>query len=137
MIGQTLTNSFKVELLQGVHDFDADTFKIALYTAEASIGAETTIYTTTGEVSGTGYTAGGESMSGVGVAFADSTAYVTFSNVSWSSADFTARGALIYNASKSNAAVAALDFGADKTATTTFTVQMPANNASSALIRIS
>lgn len=136
-IAQTLTDSFKSQVLQGVHDFDADTFYMALYTASASLGDDTSVYITSNEVSGTGYTAGGKAMTGVSVASSGGIAYVTFSNVVWDPAGFTARAALIYNASKGNKAVAVLDFGADKTATNTFTVQMPSNTASTALIRFS
>lgn len=134
---QTLTTSFKQDILLGVHDLETDTIKMALYLATADLGAATTIYTTTGETSGTGYTAGGEVMTGVTVLTSGTTAYVDFADTSWDPAAFTARGALIYNASKSNKAIAVLDFGSDKTATTVFTVQMPANTATSALIRIS
>jgi len=133
---QTLTTSFKQDILLGVHDLDTDTIKMALYLATADLGAATTVYTTSGETSGTGYTAGGKVLTGVTVLTADTTAYVDFADPSWDPAAFTARGALIYNASKSNKAIAVLDFGSDKTATTTFTVQMPANTATSALIRI-
>jgi len=134
---QTLTTSFKQEILLGVHDLETDTIKMALYLATADLGAATTVYTTSGETSGTGYTAGGETLTGVTVLTSGTTAYVDFADPSWDPADFTARGALIYNASKSNKAIAVLDFGSDKTATTIFTVQMPANTATSALIRIS
>lgn len=134
---QTLTTSFKQDILLGVHDLDTDTIKMALYLATANLGADTTVYTTTGETSGTGYTAGGEVLTGVTVLTSGTTAYVDFADPSWNPAAFTARGALIYNASKSNKAIAVLDFGSDKTATTTFSVQMPANTATSALIRIS
>ena len=134
---QTLTTSFKQDILLGVHDLDTDTIKMALFLATANLGADTTVYTTTGETSGTGYTAGGNVLTGVTVLTSGTTAYVDFADPSWDPAAFTARGALIYNASKSNKAIAVLDFGSDKTATTTFTVQMPANTATSALIRIS
>ncbi len=134
---QTLTTSFKQDILLGVHDLDTDTIKMALYLATADLGAATTVYTTTGETSGTGYTAGGKILTGVTVLTSGTTAYVDFADPSWDPAAFTARGALIYNASKSNKAIAVLDFGSDKTATTIFTVQMPANTATSALIRIS
>jgi hypothetical protein len=134
---QTLTTSFKQDILLGVHDLDTDTIKMALFLATADLGAATTVYTTTGETSGTGYTAGGLTLTGVTVLTSGTTAYVDFADPSWNPADFTARGALIYNASKSNKAIAVLDFGSDKTTTTTFTVQMPANTATSALIRIS
>jgi hypothetical protein len=134
MITQTATTSFKAELLQGIHDFNTDTFKIALYLATADLGASTTVYAATGETSGTGYTAGGETMTGISV---NAAGYVNFANVSWNPAVFTARGALIYNSSKANKSVAVLDFGSDKTATNTFLVQMPANTVTSALIRFS
>ena len=134
---QTLTTSFKQDILLGVHDLDTDTLKMALYLATADLGADTTVYTTTGETSGTGYTAGGNTLTGVTVLTADTTAYVDFADPTWNPANFTARGALIYNASKGNKAIAVLDFGSDKTATTSFTVQMPVNTATSALIRIS
>ena len=132
---QTLTTSFKQEVLLGVHDLDTDTIKLALYTAEANLGADTTVYGTTSEVVGTGYTAGGEALTGATVLTSGTTAYVDFNNAVWPVANFTARGALIYNASKGNKSIAVLDFGADKTTTTSFTVQMPANTATSALIR--
>lgn len=132
---QTLTTSFKQDCFLGVHDFETDTLKMALFLATANLGADTTVYTTTGETSGTGYTAGGETLTGVTVLTSGTTAYVDFADLTWNSAAFTARGALIYNASKSNKAIAVLDFGSDKTTTTTFTVQMPANTATSALIR--
>jgi hypothetical protein len=134
MITQTATTSFKADLLKAVHDFNTDTFKLALYLATADLGANTTVYTTSGETSGTGYTAGGNTLTGVSV---NDAGFVLFSNTSWNPAVFTARGALIYNSSKSNKAVAVLDFGSDKTATNTFLVQMPANTATSALIRFS
>jgi hypothetical protein len=134
MITQTVTNSFQAELLEGVHDFNTDTFKIALYLATANLDANTTVYITGGETSGTGYTAGGEVMTGISV---NAAGFVNFTNVSWNPAAFTARGALIYNSTKSNKAVAVLDFGSDKTATNTFLVQMPANTATSALLRFS
>jgi hypothetical protein len=134
---QTLTTSFKQDILLGVHDLETDDIRMALYLATADLGADTTVYTATGETAGTGYTAGGETLTGVTVLTSGTTAYVDFANPVWNPASFTARGALIYNASKSNKAIAVLDFGSDKTATTTFTVQMPANTAASALIRIS
>jgi len=136
MISQTLTTSFKEQLLLAVHDFSTDTFKMALYLASADLTAATTVYTATGETTGTGYTATGQALTGVTVTVSGTTAYVDFANVVWNPASFTARGALIYNASKSNKSVAVLDFGADKTASTIFTVAMPANTATSALIRL-
>ena len=132
---QTTTTSFKQEVLLGVHDLDLDTLKLALYTANADLNASTTVYGTTAEVVGTGYTAGGVILTGVSVAVSGTTAFVNFENAVWDPAAFTARCALIYNADKGNKAVAVLDFGADKTATSTFTVQMPANTATTALIR--
>ena len=136
-ITQTTCTSFKVELLTGTHDFSSDTFKIALYTGAATLGADTTAYSTSNEVSASGYTAGGNTLTVSTTPTSSSTiAYVSFSNTSWSSA-LTARGALIYNSSKSNKAVAVLDFGADKTSTGTFTVTFPAANATSAIVRIS
>jgi hypothetical protein len=135
-ISQTLTTSFKQQLLQGVHDFSTDTFYMALYTANADIGATTTVYTATGEISGTGYTATGQVMPGVSVSATGTTAFVNFSNVVWTTGAFTARGALIYNLTKSSKSVAVLDFGADKTTTSSFTVVMPTNSATTSLIRL-
>ena len=135
-IAQTLTTSFKQQLLQGVHDFSADTFYMALYTANADIGAATTVYTATGEISGTVYVPGGQAMTGISVSVTDTTAFVNFSNVVWTPGAFTARGALIYNFTKSSKSVAVLDFGADKTTTTSFTVVMPTNSSTTALIRL-
>lgn len=135
MIVQTQTTSFKVEVYEGVHDLLTDTLKIALYTANANLDAATTGYTTTEEVIGTGYTAGGQTLTGVTVESSGTTAYVNFANVTWNPASFTTRGALIYNASKGNKAIAVLNFGNDKTCTTTFTVTMPANTNTTALIR--
>lgn len=132
---QAMCTSFKLEILQGVHDFSTDTFNIALYSASASLGPATTAYTATGEVSASGYTAGGEALTVTSVTSSGTTAYIDFADVSWTAA-ITARGALIYNASKSNKAVAVLNFGADKTSTTTFTVIMPANDAANAVVRI-
>ena len=132
---QTLTTSFKQECLLGVQNLSTDTLKIALYTAEADLNAATTVYSTANEVVGTGYVAGGNTLTGVTVLTSGTTAYVDFADSTWNPASFTARGALIYNASKGNKSIAVLDFGSDKTATTSFTVQMPANTATSALIR--
>lgn len=132
---QTLTTSFKQEVLLGVHDLVTDTIKIALFTAEADLTASTTVYSSSNEVTGLGYMAGGEVLTGATVLTSGTTAYVDFNNAVWPVANFTARGALIYNASKGNKSIAVLDFGADKTTTTSFTVQMPANTATSALIR--
>jgi hypothetical protein len=146
-IAQTSTTSFKVELLQAVHNFgptSPNTFKIALYTAASNIGPDTTVYTTTDEVVGTGYTAGGNTLvistsptSGNNTANIP-TAFVSFSNTSWTSASFTARGALIYNSTEGNKSVAVLDFGADKTVSNdTFQIIFPTPDASSAIVRIS
>lgn len=136
MILQTQTTSFKKELYEGIHDLLTDTIKIALYTALASLDDGTTEYTTTEEVSGSGYTAGGNTLTGATVRSSGTTAYVSFDNTSWSGATFTCRGALIYNASKGNKSVAVLDFGSDKTVTNNvFTVTFPNNDASSAIIR--
>lgn len=134
-IYQTQTTSFKRELYEGAHDFLTDTINIALYTNSATLDADTTVYTTSGEASGTGYVAGGKVLTGVTVASANGVAYVNFASATWSPAGFTCRGALIYNASKGNKSIAVLDFGADKTATTSFTVQMPVSGPQTALIR--
>jgi hypothetical protein len=135
-IVQTQTTSFKKELYQAIHDLSTDTIKIALYTGNADLNEATTVYSATNEVSGTGYTAGGQVMTGVAISSSGSVAYVNWSNVSWT-AVLTARCALIYNASKGNKSVAVLDFGSDKTSTTTFTITMPANTSTTALIRSS
>ena len=134
-IVQTQTTSFKKELYQGVHDLSTDTLKIALYTASANLNADTTVYTITGEVSATGYTAGGSVLTGVTIESSGSVAYVNFANVSWA-ATITARCALIYNASQSNKSIAVLDFGSDKTSSA-FTITMPTNTSTTALIRSS
>jgi hypothetical protein len=136
MIVQTQTTSFKAEVYQAVHNLLTDTIKIALYTANANLDETTTVYTTLNEVVASGYTAGGEVMTGVALNTSGYTVYVNWANVSWS-ASVTARCALIYNASKSNKSIAVLDFGSDKTSTGTFTITMPANTATSALIRSS
>jgi hypothetical protein len=131
-LSQTLTTSFKQQLLQAVHNFDTDTFKVALYTASADLSATTTVYTATGEVVGTGYTAGGAATT-TSVSVTDTTAFVNFSNVVWTAA-LTARGALIYN-STTNAAVAVLDFGNDKQAGPNFVVTFPTASSTTAIIR--
>lgn len=133
---QTQTTSFKAELYQGIHDLLTDDIYMALYTASATLDQSTTVYTSSNEVSATGYTAGGQLLTGVTVSSDGYTAYVSFDNPSWTAA-LTARGALIYNATQGNKSIAVLDFGADKTSTTTFTVTLPANTADSALIRSS
>ena len=137
-IYQGLTTSFKVDILNGKQNVASDTLKMALYTAYATLDQDTTAYTTGNEISGTGYTAGGETLSNVTINSGSNTVYVSFSNVVWSPAQFTTRGALIYNATKSNASIAVLDFGADKiqTGNNTFTVNLPPDTESSALIRI-
>jgi hypothetical protein len=135
-IVQTQTTSFKKELYQAIHDLSTDTIKVALYTALADLNADTTVYTTTNEVSGAGYTAGGQVMTGVAISSSGYTAYANWTNVVWTAA-LTARCALIYNASKGNKSVAVLDFGSDKKSTTTFTITMPANTSTTALIRSS
>jgi hypothetical protein len=136
MIVQTQTTSFKSEVYQAVHNLLTDTIKIALYTANANLDADTTVYTTLNEVVASGYTAGGQVMTGVALNTSGYTVYVNWANVSWSTA-VTARCALIYNASQSNKSIAVLDFGSDKTSTGTFTIVMPANTATTALIRSS
>ena len=146
-IAQTATTSFKDELLQAVHNFGPttpNTFKVALYTAAANIGASTTVYTTSNEVTGTGYTAGGNTLvisvsptsgnntSGI------PTAFTSFNNSTWTNATFTCRGALIYNSTQGNKSVAVLDFGSDKTVTSdTFQIIFPTPDANSAIVRIS
>ena len=134
-IQQGMCSSFKQESWLGIHDLDTDVLKMALYTAAADLGPSTTVYTATGEVSGTGYTAGGVTLTNVQVLLSGTTAYVTFDNPVWSGASFVCRGALIYNSTKANRAIAVLDFGADKTANGTFTIQLPAATAASALLR--
>jgi len=136
MIVQTQTTSFKAEVYQAVHNLLTDTIKIALYTSNANLDETTTVYTTLSEVVASGYTAGGEVMTGVALNTSGYTVYVNWANVSWSTS-VTARCALIYNASQGNKSIAVLDFGSDKTSTTTFTITMPANTATSALIRSS
>jgi hypothetical protein len=142
-ISSAICNSFKQEILVATHDFTAstgDTFKIALFTSSATLGASTTAYSATNEITndaGTAYTAGGENLTSSTPVLDSSTAVCDFADVSWTSATFTANGALIYNSSKSNKAVCAIAFGGDKTATNgTFTVQFPTADASNAIIRI-
>ncbi len=135
MIFQTLTLSFKDQILKGQHDLLTDTIKLALYTSAATLDENTTAYSTPNEVTGTGYSAGGKVLTGVTISTGNNVVYVSFNNAVWNPAAFTAAGGLIYNASKSNKSIAVLSFGADKTATNTFTVQMPTNSSSSALLR--
>ncbi len=132
---QTQTTSFKKELYQGIHDLTTDTLKIALYTANADLSEATNVYTTSGEVTGGSYTAGGVTLTGITINSSGFTAYVDFDNVVFN-ASVTARCALIYNSSQSNKSIAVLDFGSDKTSTN-FTITMPANTATAALIRSS
>lgn len=136
-IVQTQTTSFKKELYQGIHDLSTDVIKIALYTGNANLNADTTAYSSSSEITGTGYTAGGKVMTGVTIESSGYTAYVNFANVVWNPGVFTARCALIYNSSKANRSIAVLDFGSDKTTTSSFTITMPANTATTALIRSS
>jgi len=140
-IVQTQTTSFKGELYQGVHDLTTDTIKIALYTANANLNADTTVYSSDNEVAATSgaspYAAGGATLSPITVttSSSDATAYVGFPNIAWTGT-ITARCALIYNASQGNKSIAVLDFGSDKTQTN-FTITMPANTSTTALIRSS
>ena len=138
MIVQTQTTSFKKELYEGIHDLLTDTIKIALYIANADIDADTTAYVTTNEVSGTGYTAGGNTLTGATVKAENGVAYVSFDNTSWTSASFTCRGALIYNSTKANRSIAVLNFGSDKIVSNqTLAIQFPPNVPNSAIIRSS
>lgn len=143
-ITQAVATSFKLELMTGVHNFSTDTFKIALYSSSATLNQTVTEYTAINEISGTGYVAGGNTLtvsvaptsannsSGIG------TAYISFSNSTWASSTITARGALIYNSSKANRAVAVLDFGADKaTSNDNFVVNFPTPDVNNAIVRIS
>jgi len=132
---QTQTTSFKKELYQGIHDLTTDILKISLYTASADLNQATTVYSSTNEVTGTGYVAGGVTLTGTTVQSDGFTAFVNFSNVIFN-ASVTARCALIYNSSQGNKSIAVLDFGSDKTSSN-FTITMPANTASAALIRSS
>jgi hypothetical protein len=131
--GNFTCNSFKSGLIDGDFDFDTDTFKIALYTNSASLNADTSAYTATGEVSASGYSAGGNTLT-VSKGITNGTAFITFADTTWSSA-LTARGALIYK--DGGATVCVLDFGSDKTSTTTFSVDFPAASSTDALIRLS
>lgn len=139
-ISQGLTTVFKQNCLSGRENFAVGTtytYKIALYTALADLSSATLVYTTPNEVTGTGYTAGGKVLTiSQAPTSSDQTAYISFANVTWNPASFTARGALIYN-STTGAAVAVLDFGADKTCSNTFTITFPTASAADAIIRIS
>ena len=135
MITQTQTVSFRKEILDAIHDLVADTLKFALYTSSASLDEDTTVYSATNEVSGTGYSAGGATLTNASINSLNGVVYVSFSNVVWSPAAFTAAGGLIYNSSKSNRSIAVISFGNHKTATATFTVQMPSDTYTTALLR--
>jgi hypothetical protein len=139
-ITQAMCTSFKQELLTGTHNFTngtGDTFKISLFTSAATLGASTTAYSVTNETSGTGYTAGGNTLTNVTPTTSGTTAFTDFADTTWSTASITARGALIYNSTDSDKAVVVLDFGADKTSTAgDFTIQFPTADASNAIIRI-
>jgi hypothetical protein len=138
MINQGQTTSFKQELYEGIHDFLTDSIYIALYTGNVMLTQATTVYSSTNEVVGTGYTAGGKELQNATVNAADDTAYISFDNIDWTNATFTARCALIYNASKGNKSIAVLDFGSDKTVVNqTLTITFPANLPDSAIIRSS
>jgi len=136
-IVQTQTTSFKAELYKGIHDLTTDVIKIALYTANADLNETTTVYSATNEIANTGtYVAGGAQLTPITVSSSGYTAYVGFPNISWTGA-ITARCALIYNVTQGNKSVAVLDFGSDKTSTTTFTITMPVNGPTTSLIRSS
>ena len=140
-IVQGQTTVFKLNLLKALENFAVGTpytYKIALYNALADLNNDTTTYSTTNEVTGTGYTAGGKTLTVIPPDFSntDNTAWISFAPVIWTSASFTTRGALIYN-STTNAAICVLNFGSDKTTTNTFTVQFPTANATNAIIRVS
>jgi hypothetical protein len=139
-ISQALCTSFKVELMTGTHNFTTstgNTFKLALYTSAATLGATTTVYSATNEASGTNYTAGGNALTNVTPTSSGTTAFTDFADLTFSNVTLTANGALIYNTSASNKAVCVLAFGSDKTATAgNFTIVFPAADASNAIIRI-
>ena len=134
-ITTAICNSYKQEILEGVHA-STDTYKIALYNSSATLGAGTTAYSSSNEVTGTNYSAGGVTLTGYTSGLSSSTAYITFSDPSWADSTITARGCLIYNSSKTNKAVACFDFGSDVVSVSgTFTIDLPAAGAT-ALIRI-
>lgn len=140
-IEQGATNAFKTGLPAGTFNFATDTFKMALYTGGASIGPTTSAYTTTNEITGTGYVAGGNVLTvsvqpTTGADPNNTVAYMSFSNVTWNPASFTCRGALIYKVGGGNPTVCVLDFGGDKTAVTSFQVQFPVADSTNAIIRI-
>ena len=140
MITQCLTASFKQELLEGIHNFalvGGDTFKIALYTSSANLDSSTLIYTTTNEVVGTGYTAGGGTLTRLGVTLSGTTAYTSWADFTWANSTLTVAGALIYNASKANRSVAVLNFGGSYSTTAhPFTITFPANTSTTAPVII-
>ena len=139
-ITSAVCNSFKTEVLQALHNFTAssgNSFKLALYTSSATINKSTTAYSTSNEISGTGYTAGGKALTSVTPALSTDTACCDFADISYTSASFTANGCLIYNDTNADRAVCAIAFGGDKTVSSgTFTIQFPAADASNAIIRI-
>ena len=137
-ITQAMCTQFKRDVMLGLHDLDSDTIKIALYTSSASLGADTTAYTTSGEVaSGGGYTTGGETLASASVINNSTSGCFDATDPEWTSATFTARGALIYNDTESDFAIAVLDFGGDFTvAGGTFKIVFPAQTASNAIVRI-
>jgi hypothetical protein len=136
-VQQAICNSFKLELLEGKHDFSSDVFRLALYAPGTVLGPDTTAYTSVGEVAGGGYVAAGEVTPVLDLVLESTAALVSFGSVTWTGATFTARSGLLYNASSANRAVAVLDFGASRTGTGgNFVVQMPPANAASALVRI-
>lgn len=136
-IQQGLTTSFRKEILQAIHDLTTDTIKIALYDGDASLGKSTTAYSTANEVSGTGYTAGGATLSGIAIDEDNDVATVDFDNPSWPNATISAWAALVYNASKANRSIAVIDFGALISATAEeFRLDLPAPNGNDAIMRI-
>jgi hypothetical protein len=139
-ISTAMCTSFKSQLMSALHDFDnpgGNTFKIALYTSSATLGASTTAYSTSNEITGTGYSAGGNTLTSVSPTTSGTTAYVDFADTTWSSSTITANGALIYNANSSNAAVVTLAFGSDKSSSNgDFVIVFPTANATDAIIRI-
>lgn len=135
-IRQGLTTSFKKEILLGEHNLVLNTLKIALYNPLANLDENTTIYTTVNEITGTGYVAGGQTLTNVSVSSSGLIAYVSFDNVVWDPASFSARGALIYNESVGNKSIAVLDFGSDKKTSTKFTIEVPPDTPTAAVIRI-
>lgn len=138
MIAQALTSSFKKEILQGVHNLDTDTFKLALYTSNADLSSATPAYFALGETSGTGYTAGGSTLTNLGVSLSGTIAYASWDNISWTNSEFQAAGGLIYNASKGNKSVAVLNFGGTYSTNTSvpFTVTFPFNDSTTAPVII-